>query len=789
MDRLIADRLHEIEPSWTTGRLETFIDQFFRQLAESHASELAVNEVIKELHRTLKVQRGTAPTLPRLRRMYDIVAAAPQAQMGAEAKGDGSATVRVQDCLGDAPVQPGTVVPAGWDVASQAISRLRGETEEEILSAPLVISGRLTNIADGTEAWRLAWKREGQWHEHIVNRVEAASNRTIINLAAVGVPVTSNNAAEVVQYLADFEAVNLVHLPQVRVSSQMGWAEGMTSFLWGRRLIQTQTLLDGEEKEERPVADGENATDRPATIPFTGQVEADAQAGTDAEAGTEGKILFRGADTGDDQLADGFHPSGRFGEWRAAILPALAYPRVRLAVAASLSAPVLAILDLANFGVDLCGETSKGKTTTLRIAASVWGRPDEKSPKAAMSGWNSTRVWRERASTVLNNLPVILDETKLVKRKDDIGEFLYEMASGRGRGRGSLVGTQRTGTWHTVLLSSGEAPATSYSNDAGTKARVLTLWGSPFEKSDATTAILVKQLNGDLLRHYGHAGPRWVRFLLRHKDQWPLWRTWYARIQAQYLKKAGANAVVGRLADAFAVLALTGHLAGKALGLPQLQRNFIAPLWDILTAEAAEADRATEALRYAVDWASAHAEEFWGGRREMAKGQPNTGWAGHWAADRDPCGQTGPWEFVGFLPMKLSQVLQEGGFDYEAVVRTWRDRGWLLVDKAEDKKRYHQALVGDHRRKLICLTRKAVEALEGPPEVASEAAEPVWLPGAVRQLENKLGIRAQTLAERQAFVQVVREAVTESWKTGSSPAAQGAGDQVVREDRKEPGPG
>ena len=128
-------------------------------------------------------------------------------------------------------------------------------------------------------------------------------------------------------------------------------------------------------------------------------------------------ILFRAADVGDQQIADGFHAEGTFHDWCRIVVPALAFHRVRLAIAASLSAPFRGILDKANFGVDFCGETSKGKTTTLRIAASVWGRPDEKSPKAAMTSWNATRVWRERASSVLNNLPVIMDETKLVHDK------------------------------------------------------------------------------------------------------------------------------------------------------------------------------------------------------------------------------------------------------------------------------------------------------------------------------------------------------------------------------------
>lgn len=723
LDELTSTKLAEIDPQWSTGKLEAFLHAFFEQVASCQPSEVAVGEVIQQLHTVLKAKRGISPTKPKLRKMFDMVSAKPPSQSASSSEGLVSPETKVRERLPDAPVPLEVVVPVGWDITAQHVVRLAGEQEQEVAPAPLVVVGRLTNMADGTESWRLAWKRDGQWREHVVDRVIAANNRKVVELAAVGVPVTSNNAAMMVQYLADFEAANLAHLPQVRVSHQMGWAENKTSFLWGRKLLLADTPLDGDTDQPSPPL--EPATDSlKFIVPFGTPEGALDPEDSVTSIPSEPSVLFRGADEGDNQLADGFHASGTFPEWRAVVHPACVFARVRLAMTASLCAPVLALLDLSNFGVDLCGETSKGKTTTLRIAASVWGRPDEKSPTAAMSGWNSTRVWRERASVVLNNLPVILDETKLVKNKADISGFLYEMASGRGRGRGSLAGTQRTGTWHTVMLSSGEAPATSYSEDAGTKARVLTLWGSPFEKSDEATAVLVKQVNIDLLRHYGHAGPRWVRFLLRNRLRWPRWQALYRRIQARYLKKAGNNPVVGRLADTFAVLTLTASLASHALGMPQLRQRIIGPLWDTLTTEAAEADRATEALRQAVDWAYAHSEEFYG-RRSSEKGQPHGGWAGHWALDRDPQYQQGPWEFIGFLPMRLRQVLEEGGFDQEAVVRTWRDRGWLMVDPSDDKQRYHQALVGEGKRRLICVTRKAIEGLDGPAN-AQEVAKNPW---------------------------------------------------------------
>ena len=53
-------------------------------------------------------------------------------------------------------------------------------------------------------------------------------------------PVTSINAGDLVRYLADFEATNLMALPRALVSQQMGWQGegGRFGFLWGRTLLR-----------------------------------------------------------------------------------------------------------------------------------------------------------------------------------------------------------------------------------------------------------------------------------------------------------------------------------------------------------------------------------------------------------------------------------------------------------------------------------------------------------------------------------------------------------------------
>ena len=140
-----------------------------------------------------------------------------------------------------------------------------------------------------------------------------------------------------------------------------------------------------------------------------------------------------------------------------------------------------------------------------------------------------------------------------------------------------IGGTRRSGTWSSILLSTGEAPATSFTNDGGTRARVLTLWGHPFGRADQTTAPLVQRVNRSVLRNYGHAGPLLVQFLLSHQSDWERWRLKYQEVEEAYQGKAGADPVAGRLCNYFAALDLTAaHCPcgpGPPLGLPGPHRG------------------------------------------------------------------------------------------------------------------------------------------------------------------------------------------------------------------------
>lgn len=642
-------------------------------LKHADAVPLAVESLSARLNE-LGVRGYTVAALAK--DIKQMVAALQPAHVATE-----SASLLVHEIFDDAPGSAEAVVPVGWELNANGVKKL-GE-EDYAIPAPLLITRKLSDAIEGIE-WRdIAWKQGGIWKRRLIPRSQMANARAIVELAGYGVPVTSNNAAEVVQFLSDFETFNGEQLPTSRVSLHMGWQgrDGEDGFLWGHELIGAQENLS--------------------------------------------RITFQGRDEGDVQLAAGFRAGGTLHAWNQTLSTIAYFPRVMLAVYASLAVPLLMILRSANFVLSYSGRTSVGKTTTLRIAASVWGCPDEREPDATIGTWDATRTWIERALAARTCLPLVLDDTKRARRPDDIAQTVYDVVSGRGRGRASLTGTQLTAAWTAVMIASGEAPLTSFSQDGGTRARVLDVWGSPFQEHNASTASVVNRINAGVLQNYGHAGPAFVAFLVQHRAEWDNWRQQYQQWREHYERRAGDNSAANRMAAHFAALSMAASLSHYALNLPWDHCGIPNEMWNELTTETAEADRALAAMQFVLNWAQGRPREFFTPGRCQDQ-EPSQGWVG-----RHNEGQ-----YIGFLPHKVDEILTQGGFEPVPTRRLWLDRGWLLV--TEGKPTYRARMGGSVNAYLVAVRWNVVREIMGEDE-----------PDTMQTIGQRPVVGASVVGERQ----------------------------------------
>lgn len=318
---------------------------------------------------------------------------------------------------------------------------------------PILPIERLKNLETGEEQIKLAYKRNGRWEEIIVPKTMVTSANKIVSLSGRGIAVTSENAKYLVRYLADVENANEEHIAVQYSTSKLGWIRG------GFLPYDTEIVFDGDAR-------------------------------------------FR-------QIYESIGQDGSRTKWfdHVSALRKAGRIEVRFMLAAAFSSVLVQPLGGLPYFVDLWGETEGGKTVSLMVAASVWADPDE---SAYIKDYKGTEVGLEAICDLLNNLPLILDDSSKKNRKieDNFEGLVYDLCSGKGKTRSNKdLGLNRENHWKNCILTNGERPLSSYVTQGGAINRILEIeCGDRAFESPGNTAELVK-------RNYGHAGREFVEVI------------------------------------------------------------------------------------------------------------------------------------------------------------------------------------------------------------------------------------------------------------------------------------
>ena len=127
------------------------------------------------------------------------------------------------------PEQPLTLNAGDWIANEDGVKRMvqdrNGNMKAEYAShLPVLPLEILQNTDEGTEKIRIGFYKYGKWNNILVPRSTIASNVKIVELADMGLDVTSENAKLLVKYLADVTALNRNAMPVVKSCRHMGWA-------------------------------------------------------------------------------------------------------------------------------------------------------------------------------------------------------------------------------------------------------------------------------------------------------------------------------------------------------------------------------------------------------------------------------------------------------------------------------------------------------------------------------------------------------------------------------------
>ena len=218
-------------------------------------------------------------------------------------------------------------------------------------------------------------------------------------------------------------------------------------------------------------------------------------------------------------LAGSVARGGTLEGWKAAATAAMTAPgcpHFALGLCAGFAGVLVDLCGLDSCGVNLSGQTSAGKTTSQKLGASPWSVPDSTRPglfqvaKTTVNGF-------EFLAAKANGTVFCLDELAHLSGKET-ARVIYTLASGIGKARMTTTATAREPhRWKTFAILSGETSleakirADGEAWTGGQSVRVCDVDVSTINRRlDPATFAKIASVS----RHYGHAGPAFVRALV-----------------------------------------------------------------------------------------------------------------------------------------------------------------------------------------------------------------------------------------------------------------------------------
>jgi hypothetical protein len=536
-------------------------------------------------------------------------------------------------------MDPRTTTPETYKVNRAGVHVLQsfGQMQRwtQIAYAPLVITKAYSD-ADGKKSVELAWTDRGKVVRRVISREAIVRGRELIKaLGGDGLPVLEGDSREIERWLALFEAENEETIPTGYVARYLGWQPDGT-FVCGP---------DGDTRVEVAYEEQKGA-------------------------------------------AAAHRQAGSLEKWRAGIAQLESYPVPRVVLAASFAAPLLKPLAMPSFTVDISSRSTRGKTTCLQCGLSVWADPSEDA--RALASWRTTLIGAEKHLNLVRGLVTALDETMTAESPEIVNNILYDLPKNEGklRGGGWPSGLQ----WQTVLLSTGERPALSYSTHQGAAARVLSLTASPFGEGGGPVAVALRDC---ILDNHGVAGPEFVRRLVEQIGKpggLEALRSEHEQLRVQLL---GTTDMTGRRAPKVAAVALAEILAHRWGLIPY--EPLPVERWQRMFADVADQtdDRPEMAMDVLRAHVASHGAHLYRQGQSTRDDQPHAGWLGLVPTVGAP-------SWVAISPEKARRILADAGYSLDAVLQGWIDAGYLeLMESQRPKHLIKKKILGAQAKYLV----------------------------------------------------------------------------------------
>ncbi|WP_260390054.1 DUF927 domain-containing protein [Staphylococcus warneri] len=404
-------------------------------------------------------------------------------------------------------------IPDGYQLGDNSwlymlVEKGRGDNKQVVpkllTSTPPFITHKFRDIESGEFYYQLAFSQNNISYNMKVTAREIADAQYIIGLATKGFDVTTSNRAPLVDYLAMFMRIN--NKPIIQVATRLGY-------------IKNKFVSPYEDEQ----GDG---------------------------------VKLLNLDHGKQKIIDAFHTKGNIDNYANGLFKHIKdKPMVMMMFYGSLGSILVKDFGTESIIVEQSMRTSKGKTFSERICASIWGFYED-----LVMEWNTTKTSVERMASFLNAFPLIMDDTRKANYKD-LPQIFYQFSGGKSKGRATKErGIDYSEEWKTILLSTGEVSTPDISEKGGVAGRVVTLQDEPFPN---TSQDDFNEMYKAFSNNYGLLGKLFIKQYNSNKEKYKLS---FESATSYFVDKAEGNEVMARIARSFALLQVAGEILNDIEG-------------------------------------------------------------------------------------------------------------------------------------------------------------------------------------------------------------------------------
>ena len=268
-----------------------------------------------------------------------------------------------------------------------------------------------------------------------------------------------------------------------------------------------------------------------------------------------------------------FAVKGTLQEWQEKIGKySICNSRMLLAVSVAFAGPLLELLNCESGGLHIVGLSSLGKSTLVKVAASVMGEQ-----QAMIKPMNATASAFETDAALANDGTLLLDELGLAP-PEQIGGVIYKLSNGVGRGRADSYGNgKERRSWRILFMTSGETDLESMMRSAGKRTYAGQVLRHANIQADTGCHGVFEHLHGfkngaeltehllqEVLNCFGTPFRMFLEKLVDERKRQPVkLQERLHEIMSRFKSRAvpeGADGQVTRVASRFALIAAAGEL-------------------------------------------------------------------------------------------------------------------------------------------------------------------------------------------------------------------------------------